>query len=221
MNPNYTDIQLGPAMDCNRQALFGSVELTAKLPGTFQYLEIGLAFAGTFSGVIKAIERNRIDPWMAYGIDKAVGGWEYRPEMVASALAKWNPDFSGQPSGITNRPQIHTCGSVEFLRRYSPGHHFNFVLIDGCHSTGCCTQDFVLVEPLVKPGGIVMFHDADAGQQGPDFDVQPHCKIGIGVRQALISLDILGGGRPGWRVMDDTVPTEAHPGRGSVFIQKT
>lgn len=218
---NYDHITLGPEMTCNRRGLFGSIELTSKLPGVFTYLELGVAYAGTLTGVLRAMEMNKVPEWLAMGVDLQDGGWHFQPQLVAKALSKWNPDMSGLPSAELNRVHYYTCGSEDFLKSYDDSWpRISLALIDACHSAPCCTRDFILLEPLMKEGGVIMFHDADETQQGDDFDVQPHCGLGIGVRRAVQAMDLLNGRRRGWKLIADTYPTRAYPGRGSVFIQK-
>lgn len=219
---DYSSVGLGTCMGCNRDPLFWSIEHTSNLPGKFTYIEIGVAYAATMAGVLTASKIAGIRDWAAVGVDKQEGGWHCHPHLMKGSLAQWHPSFITHPAA-PDQLQIWLCGSDEYLRdhikrsRHKP---FSLALIDACHSTACCTRDFVLLEPFIRPGGIVMFHDADAEKQGDDFDVQPHCGLGIGVRRALKSLDILDNRRTGWKLLADTVPAPGSDDRGAVFIQR-
>lgn len=217
LSRDYSPIHLHPFLSSTLPWFFKAIELTEN--SSRVYLEIGVAAGETFSGVCHAMDMASL-PWRAIGVDLATGGWEFNQASLRNALKPWGVDFLDQPptSIGPRQPAIVTCGSEVFLRK--TGLSFDLVFIDACHSTPCCTRDFILVEPKVKAGGIVIFHDADPDSQGDDFEVQPHCQLGIGVRRALQGLDLLKGGRQGWKLLADTPGAKGGP-RGSVIIQRT
>ena len=78
----------------------------------------------------------------------------------------------------------------------------DMVFVDGCHGEKCVRQDFFKVLPLVRSGGIVVFHDASPQCQGQHH--QPHCGTGIAVREGLKRLGLLDDEVPGWRKIAET-----------------
>lgn len=253
-DPKYPHIGLGPLQNCNRLGLFNSAKLANNPDDDFVYLEIGAAHASTLAGVCEFLDSElRQLHWKAVGID-IPQGWCFNKANCEKALAKWYvPCWSvAEADQIDHRKcTVLDCGSLHYLRHTQT--KFNLVFIDGCHSAVCAAQDFVLVEPLVQPGGVVVFHDADKLQQGSrsvesfpyqkpeelfarqrwieDWDIQPHCSFGIGVRKALHCLDLLNGKRPGWELLYDVTPDISICGkqhnpdsgcwcRGSCFFRK-
>lgn len=98
----------------------------------------------------------------------------------------------------------------------------DFTFIDGCHGAPCVTRDFLAIEPTVKPGALVVFHDACLDSQ--HTDMQDHCHERINVRQALINLGLMpGGGRAGWAFVEEIASDRARGGQGNghVVITRT
>lgn len=54
----------------------------------------------------------------------------------------------------------HAQQTLEMTRAYAP---FDFLFIDGDHSTEGVKLDFEMYSPLVRPGGLVGFHDYNHG----------------------------------------------------------
>jgi hypothetical protein len=254
-DPKYTHIGLGPLQHCNRLGIFNSALMANDPDRDFNYLEIGAAHASTLAGMCAFFDRElKQAHWRAIGVD-IPSGWCFNKANCERALAEWYVPCKTvwDVDELEHRKcTVIDCGSLEFLRHTNL--KFNLVFIDGCHSAVCAAQDFVLVEPLVQPGGVVIFHDADYVQQGSrsekeqrpfkkpeelfgvqrwieDWDIQPHCGFGIGVRKALHCLDLLNGKRPGWKLLYDVTPDisicgkEHNPDsgcwcRGSCFFQK-
>jgi predicted O-methyltransferase YrrM len=53
----------------------------------------------------------------------------------------------------------HRAESLTFVRDWLGGQPVDFLFIDGDHSLDGVVQDFAMYAPLVRPGGIVAFHD--------------------------------------------------------------
>lgn len=93
----------------------------------------------------------------------------------------------------------------------------DFVFIDGCHAIPCATGDFLSVEPLVKPGGLVVFHDFGEGAVG---QIQPHCNLPCNPREAVRSLGLFDQTRPGWIRLPDWCGDKARQGADCGVFQK-
>ncbi len=80
----------------------------------------------------------------------------------------------------------------------------HLALIDGCHGKPCVSLDFLLIEPLIVPGGYVMFHDFGSDQIGQEQCPPDHCPI-VGVYDACASLGLLDNTRDGWRFVQTII----------------
>lgn len=149
----------------------------------FVYLEIGLAQCGTFQAVTSILHDTGAD-YRAIGIDPAPATREI-----------FDRSFGG------HRVHLITGTREEAFRdhRDKIGDRLDFVFVDGCHSEPCATGDFLAVEPLVVPGGLVVFHDCWNGPAG----IQPHCQMDLGVIPALKKLGLFDDTRPGWKRLPD------------------
>lgn len=214
---DYSHIGTHPFFSTSRDWFFKALEMTAKPERT--YLELGVAYGASFGAACEAMELNSDIPWRAVGVDLLHGGWEYNPYGIGDRLKRWGVKFSAAPPDKLEprQPVICTNGAADFLSKSQ--FEFDVVFIDACHSFHCASSDFRGVEPMVKPGGIVIFHDADPDSQGDDFEIQPHCRMGIGVRQAIIGLGLLDDSRPGWKFLAETSGCKTGP-RGSVIVRK-
>src|SRR5581483_9695603 len=57
------------------------------------------------------------------------------------------------------RADSHTPVALAAARRAARGGWFDFLFIDGDHSYAGVKQDFEMYGPLVRPGGLIAFHD--------------------------------------------------------------
>ena len=53
----------------------------------------------------------------------------------------------------------HAPATLAMVQTWLRGAKFDFLLIDGDHSMSGVKSDYVMYSPLVKPGGIIAFHD--------------------------------------------------------------
>jgi hypothetical protein len=177
----------------------------------FTYVEIGVAEGKTLAVASQIIyaackAAGRPDAWKAIGID-IPEGWSLNEAAVAA-----NNRFFG---GVITRPYTAPFGSASLILEPSqqcltvhqwPPIHFAF--IDGCHGKPCAIADFLALEKLMAPGGIVAFHDASEKCQG--HHMQPHCRTGIDVRAALKELCLLPPDkRGGWTFLEEPVADHA------------
>jgi predicted O-methyltransferase YrrM len=72
------------------------------------------------------------------------------------------------------RANSHDPGTLERIRAILAGREVDFLFIDGDHRYEGVKSDFVMYEPLVRPGGLIGFHDIIPGPEElvggvPDF----------------------------------------------------
>lgn len=153
-------------------------------PFPFRYLEIGVAEGKTLAAMCRSIEAHQRFPYEAHGVD-IQDGWSLDAKAARQRVHPYNCE-------------IHLEGSHRFLLRTAI--NFSFVLVDGCHGMRCVMNDFLLLQNRIVPGGVVAFHDADHGCQGQHL--QPHCRTGIAVREALDAFGLYRNEVPGWRFLE-------------------
>lgn len=109
-----------------------------------------------------------------------IGAWYGFSTVVMAQVAKivhsvdWHlgDSFSGHPDGgtfqqfrenlerhkVSSRVVVHLGDAGYILPKLRPK-SFDFVFVDGLHSHGAVRRDGIEARQLVKPGGIVAFHD--------------------------------------------------------------
>lgn len=88
-------------------------------------------------------------------------------DVLGSALRRWSPhnvvfqSFARirQEIVVLSRTDSHALATVESIRELLRRRPIDFLFIDGDHSYDGVKRDFELYSPLVRPGGIVAFHD--------------------------------------------------------------
>lgn len=128
-------------------------------------VEIGTAKGGTFFLMSRAADANAtlisIDlPGGLYG-----GGYPF-----------WKKPFFQHIIGggkIVHflRGNSHAASTVAELRKLLAGRPIDLLLIDGDHSYEGVKTDFYLYSPLVRPGGVIGFHDIVENRLDPDIRV--------------------------------------------------
>jgi SAM-dependent methyltransferase len=199
--------KLGICMDGLESSFLGAIKSTMPTKdGVWTYLEIGVAYGGTLNGV-STLAKDNTSPWRCIGVDLP-NGWsldlkhiesQYKTFTIRTDIPRLLP-----VSGTT----VFLIGSENMVPRFDDK-SADAVFIDGCHEYECCISDFVSVERIVKPGGVVIFHDAGRLQQGGD--PQPHKGKPIEVYNALVDMGLIGNTRPGWSKV------ELHDGNMSII----
>ena len=126
-------------------------------------LEIGTQYGGT------------LFQWMEYAapdativsIDTGPDTWRPPSDFNTDIWYTWAAEF-----GVSFRRMVansHDKQTLEHVRDIIP--HIDFLFIDGDHTYRGARKDFVMYGPLVRPGGIIAFHDLIT----PDFS--PHIQI--------------------------------------------
>lgn len=178
MNPSpLQSIKLGICTDGIEQQFLECILSLALTRPSFTYLEIGVAHGGTFRAVHNLLS-SRTVPFKMIGIDP-------------------NEEFCKPLNSLPDTTIICATRAKAFETFTE---ELDFAFIDGCHSIPCATGDFLSIEPLVKPGGIVVFHDFGEGSIG---QLQPHCNLPCNPRQATMDLNLFNNTRQGWTRLSD------------------
>lgn len=183
----------------------------AKEGEPFVYAEIGTAHADTWLSVCRVLQTTDAQ-WRTVGVDPWVPAFESYQQKIA-------PEFGPDKALLL----VQTREEAFATEKERIGDRLDFVFIDGCHTKQCVMGDFLAVEPLVVPGGLVVFHDMDENDKG----VQTHCGIREnGVIPALRELGLLGDSgivddmRPGWKRLPDWIADEAKNGANCGVFEK-
>lgn len=187
------------------ESAFTRAVLAALRPG-FRYLEIGIGAGDCLRAVADILNQTEVDDWCIVGVD--VPGYRGGARHSGQSLGV---DSDQPPRSIA----LNCVGSAHYFQhaRRRP----DFVFIDACHCAACPEREFLAVERLINPGGIVCFHDTDPRCQH-EHAPQP-CGGGIEVRQAVDKLGLLTDARPGWKKFDETFGNfpDSH---GCLFVQR-
>lgn len=177
-------MKFGICMEGVEEKFEQSLIALAKPEQPFVYAEIGTAYGETWLAVCQILSQTQAD-WRTIGIDPwlpALEGYKLRVE----------PLFGPDKALMINQTR-------EEAFEYPFWPQLNFVFIDGCHAKPCVMGDFLAVEPLVVPGGLVVFHDFGPESSG----LQPHCNQLVAVRETVVELGLFDRSRPGWtRLLD-------------------
>ena len=129
------------------------------------------------------------------------------PEGMLTLIDPFVPDsISGmQGSYWISRVIVNRCrrGHVEFIRDFSFNvvknwtRPLDFVFIDGDHSEKATRQDFEDWERHVRPGGVILFHDARLDQ--------PPVQAWMGAEGSTAAVNRLfrQNTHPRWRIVDE------------------
>lgn len=162
----------------------------AKPDQPFVFLEIGTAHCDTLQSVCRLLATTKAQ-WRVIAVDP----WTYAVENYQEKIA---PEFGPDKALLL----VQTREEAFATEKERIGDRLDFVFIDGCHTRACVMGDFLSVEPLVVPGGLVVFHDADEIDKG----IQTHCGIREnGVIPALTELGLYDDSRPGWKRLPDWI----------------
>lgn len=152
------------------------------------YVEVGVAYGETLYGVWCAV-KGIPNAWVT-GIQIADWeGWD-----CIKRYFKDEPDFG--IGDLHKRATVLMNNSTTALNSPSWALPISCAFIDACHGKPCVMADFIAVEKHCEVGSVVIFHDADAKDQGGSF--QPHCGEPINARAALTELGLLDNKRAGW-----------------------
>lgn len=200
-------MKFGILTDGTEEAFEQALRERAKDGQPFVYCEIGVCQCETWLAVCQILEQTKSD-WKTIGIDP----WVYAYEAYQKRI---EPLFKPDKALMLTQ----TRQQAFWTERHQIGNRLDFVFIDGCHASPCVKGDFLAVEPLVVPGGLVVFHDF-----GPDSQVadpQPHCnRDRIEVREATMELGLLPETRPGWKRLPDWVGDKTKNGATCGCFQK-
>ena len=194
-------MRFGICMSGNEEAFERYLNLPTAAP--FTYVEIGAASGRTLRACIHIIKGKRAR-WKAVAVD-LVNGWSLNRKAILNNTKDDLDKFHIAPETLPEMPwnkcSVILQGNGKTFWDLWKG-DIDFLFIDGCHGYNCANNDFVRGSSFVRKGGIVAFHDANAGCQGGD--IQPHCGTGIDVRRALQDLGLLTNKCTGWKFLEET-----------------
>jgi hypothetical protein len=169
------------------------------------YVEIGVHDGLTLCQIAKRLS-DTAEAWRAIGIEL--------PDCRHETTRRHHEELGLKFKIIREfrKPVLPEWGAVTLILKDSHsffGEHtiaggVHLALIDGCHGKPCVSLDFLLIEPLIVPGGYVMFHDFGADQIGQEQAPPDHCPI-VGVHDACASLGLLDNTRDGWRFVQTII----------------
>ncbi len=179
------------------------------------YIEIGVAHAVTLTNISSAI-RDYGSKWRSIGIDlpdgysldkNAVTRNADRMRLPLSTESSLNGNVDPKWGQIT----VYFKSSHTFLPENWTD-PVQFALIDGCHCAKCVGTDFLLLEPFIVSGGIVMMHDIDEASQSQE---EPRGHGARAVRNVARDLGLFNSTREGWTMLAEL---QSQPGAGNMGI---
>lgn len=184
-------MKLGICLDGVEEQFERALLERAKPGQPFVYCEIGTAHCDTWVSVCRILDSTVESDkalWRTIGIDPWVHAFE-------NYMTKIAPEFGPEKALLL----VQTREEAFEKEKERIGDRLDFVFLDGCHSKQCVIGDFLSVEPLVVPGGLVVCHDIDQ----PPSGIQAHCNAPCGVKEALEELGLWQNTRPGWKRLPD------------------
>lgn len=128
-------------------------------------LEIGTAAGGTLYLFTKIATPD------ALIISVDLPGGQYGGGYPASRVPFYMSFAKGRQRIELLRADSHDLQSLEHVRRVLGGEMIDFLFIDGDHSYEGVKKDFTLYSPLVRPGGMIAFHDIVPQSPDPSYGV--------------------------------------------------
>ncbi len=199
-----TPHSLGPGMQGMGAGVMHYVDGVASYFLNVTYVEIGVSDGITLSEISKRLSET-CESWRAIGID--LPDCRHETTRRHSQEKGLTFDLLRQLKGALkwNRVTFVLKDSHSFLGENAINlDQVHLALIDGCHGKPCVSLDFLLIEPLIVPGGYVMFHDFGKDQIGQAQAPPDHCPI-VGVHDACASLGLLDNTRDGWRFVQTII----------------
>jgi len=147
-------------------------------------LEIGTARGGTFF----LLSRASAPDAALISLDLPSGAWYGVTSFLLPRLL-----LPGQ-SGYFVHADSHAPQTAVKIRRLLGSSQLDLLFIDGDHSYEGVKQDFDMYGELVRPGGMIAFHDVAAHLHGPNFDVH---RLWEEVKQKYPFQEILTGANQG------------------------
>jgi len=213
-------LKLGFAMEGMEDRMGGIVRNVCVNFARPTYLEIGIGHGETLVG-LSTVFRDSSEHWRCVGIDLP-NGYSLNKNACrdnayrAGIRSELQEGVTGKLMPKWNQITIVLQDAQQVLAEHWQ-EEISLALIDGCHGKKCATLEFLLLEPFVPKGGIVMFHDFGHDQIGQE---QPHCKEGIDVRGACEDLGLLDNKRPGWKYQMEIIGNKQQGSANMGVFQK-
>lgn len=163
------------------------------------YIEIGVGEGRTISEICKMLNDSGRE-FIVVAVD-IKGGWSLNEE-----------EFYKNTRSFSDKIELNLQGSPGALKQFSNESIFA-IMIDGDHSKEAVIEDFKEADRILIPGGIILFHDSGAEDQGKDvFEKQPN---GIRVREAIDEIDLSN-----YTLLEDHPGVPELNGRGIYIVRK-
>ncbi len=179
------------------------------------YVEIGVAHAVTLTNISAAL-RDHGNKWRSIGIDLPDGYSLDKNAVTRNAHRMKLPmTIEGPPNGQVNASWGWIMVYLKSSHTFIPENwtdQVQFALIDGCHCAKCVGTDFLLLEPFIASGGIVMMHDIDEASQSQE---EPRGHGARAVRNVARDLGLFNSTREGWKMLAEL---ESQPGAGNMGV---
>jgi predicted O-methyltransferase YrrM len=114
--------------------------------------------------------------------------WEYSPAQLRAF-----PKFAGPGQTLECLPgDSHSPTTRDRMIEYFRGEKLDFLFIDGDHSYDGVKSDFEMYAPLVRPGGLIAFHDINPDHRSLRRERYEHLgeTRGVPLGQGAISGDV-------------------------------
>ena len=95
------------------------------------------------------------------------------------------------------RTDSHKAETLEEVKAHFGGHEIDFAFIDGDHTYAGVKQDFEMYGPLVRPGGLIAFHDILPRPDMPDIQVD---KFWQEIKEKYEAVEFVGAEGSGRRI---------------------
>lgn len=163
-NPPYAGMQSAPTQTCDEIALLSAAFLSVT---PLVVIEIGTQLGGSLFFWVKLSQlyRSQLRPNIRVqliSVDLPGGIHGSAPKDEKSAMELWhgwiNPDI--QDLHIL-RASSHAPATLTAIRNILSDRMVDFLFIDGDHTYAGVSKDYNQYSPLVRPGGIIAFHDTD------------------------------------------------------------
>ncbi len=179
------------------------------------YVEIGVACAVTLTNISMVIRDHGIK-WRTIGIDLP-DGYSLDKKAVArnGHVSHFPTTIETNVNGSVSPPWGHLTVYLKSSHTFIPEnwtYPIQLALIDGCHCAKCCGTDFLLLEPFIVPGGIVMMHDIDEASQLQD---EPRGHGKREVRNVARDLGLFDSTREGWKMLAEL---QSQKGAGNMGV---
>jgi|TARA_R100001163_G_scaffold15541_2_gene14038 hypothetical protein len=188
----------------------------------FTFLEVGSAGCVSMKSFYEIVKETiKHEDWSIQGLDLCEGwslDWDEINSFDGLTIFKEGELIK---EGNLNSTLNLTDKPREWVSETFAENSIDICFIDGCHGSKCVYKDFITVEPKIKTGGIVMFHDSGMAEMNTDW--QDCCKEYINVRKGIHDAGLLDFNKnTKWQALADIIGSRVHglDGNGLFITRK-